>query len=79
MIANWKFLFVVGMGLACVTWFGPSGDTGRADVADGTELTMHGRSLNRSCTERRASGCVIDLRYAHPAAGLYVVPAEAYF
>jgi hypothetical protein len=75
MIANWKLLICGFVALASFVWLGPTRDSD-ADLTAGTEFAMNDAS---TCARHHSPRCMIDVRYAYPAADLYVVPEDFYF
>jgi hypothetical protein len=76
MLANWKPLALAAVGIVTILWLGPRGDSGKADTI--SELAMNAPATG-GCVAQRSARCTIDLRYAYPAAELFVLPEDAYF
>jgi hypothetical protein len=76
MIANWKSLILASIGLAVIAGADPNGDM---DVSFGSKAS--GRSLAdaHDCISHHSTRCMVEVKYAYPAADLYVVPEEVYF
>jgi hypothetical protein len=75
MLARLKLLALAAIGVVTILWVGPGKDYGEAYSS--SELAMN--APIRGCIDQRAARCTIDIRYAYPAAELFVVPEEAYF
>lgn len=78
MIAKRKFLIFASIGLASLASLSANGDN-LSTSAPGTEFAMQEPAFDRACAGRRSTRCLIDVRYAYPAADLYVVPQDIYF
>ena len=72
MIANWKSLAVLLIGLAAFVWLSPSSDSGSSEVANQVS------TIAPDCGTQSAR-CMVDIRYAYPAADLSVLAEEVYF
>jgi hypothetical protein len=79
MIAKWKSLVFASIGFVSIAWLGLSGDSSRGAFVPATELAMQDPAVDHGCVERRSTRCTTEIRYAYPAADLYVVPEEIYF
>lgn len=76
MLANWKPLALAAIGIVTILWLGPRNDSGEAYST--SELAMNARTT-RGCVAQPGARCTIDIRYAYPAAELFVLPDDAYF
>jgi hypothetical protein len=72
MIANWKSLAVLLIGLAAFVWLGPGSDSGSVDLAQQVSAIAPGCGAP-------SGRCLVDVRYTYPAADLSVVADDAYF
>jgi hypothetical protein len=68
---SWGLAFV---GLAALALLGLCSDT---DALSGSEVAEPTAALG--CHSRNSTRCMIEIRYAYPAADLSVVPQDAYF
>ena len=75
MLANWKPL-ALAVGIVTILWLGPRNDNGEAYSA--SDLAMNAPATG-ACVAQPGARCTIDIRYAHPAAKLFVLPDDAYF
>lgn len=75
MVANWKALTFGFVGMASFAWLGPTRDSAK-DLSPSTEFAMNNPG---ACTRHGSSRCMVDVRYAYPAAALYLVPEDSYF
>jgi hypothetical protein len=69
-------LALAAIGVATVLWLGPRNDSGEAYST--SELAMNAPAAG-GCAAQRSAHCTVDVRYAYPAAELFVVPEDAYF
>jgi len=76
MLANWKPLALAAIGIVTILWIGRPTDGGEAYST--SELEMNAPAI-LGCVARRDARCTIDIRYAYPAAKLFVLPEDAYF
>ena len=76
MLANWKPLALAAIGIVTILWLGPRSDSGEAYST--SQLTMNAPTI-RGCVDQRGARCTIDIRYAYPAAELFVLTDDAYF
>jgi hypothetical protein len=74
MLANWKPLALAAIGIVTILWIGRPTDGGEAYST--SELAT---PATLGCVARRDARCAIDIRYAYPAAELFVLPEDAYF
>jgi hypothetical protein len=74
MLAHWKPLALVAIGIVAILWFGPHNDSGEASAI--SELNA---PTARGCVVKQPARCTIDIRYAYPAAELFVLPEDVYF
>jgi hypothetical protein len=72
MIAKWKSLVVLSIVLAAIAWLGPHNDSGSVGLAQQASASAPGcgTPLGR---------CMVDVRYAYPAADLSIISDDAYF
>jgi hypothetical protein len=70
MIANWKSLAVLLMGLAAFVWRGPLSDSGNSEIAQQVSATAAGCGTHR---------CMVDIRFTYPAADLSILADDVYF
>lgn len=75
MLARLKLLALAAIGFVTILWLGPGNDSG--EINSTSELAMN--APTRGCVGQRGARCTIDIRYAYPAAELFVVPEEAWF
>ena len=78
MIAHWKSMVFASIGFVSLAWLGPGGDS-RGTLTSPTELAMPDTAFDQNCAARHSPRCLLDIRYAYPAADLYVVAPEVYF
>ncbi len=71
MIANWKSLTLPVIVLAAIVGLGPRGDT-----APGSGIADEVPAGGSGCASHHSTRCMIEIRYAYPAADLSVVPDE---
>jgi hypothetical protein len=71
MIAHWKSLVVVSVVLVAIAWLSRHNDSGTADHLQQVS------SIATGCGT--PSRCMVDVRYAYPAADLSVMSDDAYF
>jgi hypothetical protein len=71
MIAQWKSWVVVSIVLAAIAWLGRHNDSGSVDHPQQVSAIAPG------CGRR--GRCMVDVRYAYPAADLSVISNDAYF
>jgi hypothetical protein len=71
MIAHWKSLVVVSVVLAAIAGLGRHNDSGTADHLQQVS------SIATGCGT--PSRCMVDVRYAYPAADLSVMSDDGYF
>jgi hypothetical protein len=76
MLANWKPLALVAIGVVTMLWLGPHNDS--SESYSNSELAMNAPSA-AGCVARRGARCTIDIRYAYPAADLFVLSEDTYF
>ncbi len=76
MLANWKPLALAAIGIVTIPWLGPRDDSG--ETYSTSELAMNAQAT-RSCIAQPGARCTVDIRYAYPAAGLFLLPEDAYF
>jgi hypothetical protein len=69
MIANWKSLAVLLIGLATFVWLGPHSDSGNAEIAQ--QVT--------AIAGTHSGRCMVDIRFTYPAADLSVLADDVYF
>ena len=74
MIAKWKSLVVVSIVLAAIAWLGPHNDSGSGSV----DLAQQASAIAPGCGTP-SGRCMVDVRYAYPAADLSVISDDAYF
>jgi hypothetical protein len=67
----------IGLISMMMIWLGPSGDT--STFSPGSEFAMQDAGIGPACSGHHPSRCTFDIRYAYPAAELYVVPEDVYF
>ena len=79
MIAKWKSLVFASIGFVSIAWLGLSGDSSGGAFVPATELAMQDPAVDHGCVGRRSTPCTTDIRYAYPAADLYVLPEDVYF
>jgi hypothetical protein len=72
MIANWKSLAVLLIGLAPFVWLGPHSDSRNSEV------TQQVSAIAPGCGTP-SSRCVVDIRFTYPAADLSVLSDDVYF
>ena len=72
MIANWKSLALLLIGLAAIAWLGPHNDSGSVDLAQQVSPIAPGCGTP-------SGRCMVDIRYTYPAADLSVLAEEVYF
>jgi hypothetical protein len=72
MIPYWKSLVVLLIGLAAFVGLGPRNDSGSPEVAQQVSAIAHGCGT-------QSGRCMVDIRYAYPAADLSVLVEEVYF
>ena len=71
MVAKWKLLVVVSIVLAAVGWLGRHNDGVSVD---------HPQQVSAIAPGCGTPGrCMVDVRYAYPAADLSVISDDAYF
>jgi hypothetical protein len=76
MVAYSKLLALAAAGAVTILWLGPRNDSGEAYST--SELAMNAPAAP-GCGAQRGARCTIDIRYAYPAAELFVLPEDAYF
>jgi hypothetical protein len=76
MLANWKPLALGAIGLILMIWLGPLGGIAPTRLS---ELAMHEPAPARDCASQLTTRCTIEVKYAYPAAELYVAPDDSYF
>jgi hypothetical protein len=76
MLANWKPLALAAIGIVTILWLGPRNDSGEANST--SELAMNAPAT-RGCVAQWGARCTIDIRFAYPAADLFVLTEDAYF
>lgn len=76
MLAYSKLLALAAIGVVTMVWFDPRTDSGEARST--SELAMNAPAT-RGCVDQPGARCAMDIRYAYPAAELFVVPEDAYF
>jgi hypothetical protein len=69
MIAHWKSLVVVSVVLAAIAWLGRHSDSGTVDYPQQVSAIATGCGA--------PSRCMVDVRYAYPAADLSVISDDA--
>jgi hypothetical protein len=74
MLARSKLLAPAAIGIVTISWLGPHNDSGEAYST--SEVVMNAPAPG-GCVARRL--CTVDIRYAYPAAELFVLPEDAYF
>jgi len=74
MLAHSKLLALAAIGIVTILWLGPRNDSGEAYST--SELAMNAPAAGGCVGQRR---CTIDIRYAYPAAELFVLPEDALF
>jgi hypothetical protein len=75
MVARWKLLALAAIGVITMLWLGPRNDSGAYSTS---EVGMNAPA-SRGCVADAGARCTIDVRYAYPAAELFVLPEDAYF
>ncbi|HLK83517.1 MAG TPA: hypothetical protein VKT99_18775 [Xanthobacteraceae bacterium] len=75
MIAKRKVLAFVSAGVALFSWLGPGGDSSK-DVASGADFAMNDPG---ACAPHHSPRCMVDIRYAYPAADLSIMQEDAFF
>lgn len=75
MLARFKLLALAAIGFVTILWLGPDNDSGETNST--SELAMN--LPTRSCVGQRGARCTIDVRYAYPAADVFVLLEDAYF
>ena len=75
MLARSKLLALAAIGVVTILWLGPRNDSGEAYS---TEPAMNAPATG-GCAAQRSAHCTVDIRYAYPAAELFVLPEDAYF
>ena len=75
MLAHWRPLALAAIGIVAILWLGPRKDSGEAYST--SELGM--KAPTRGCVDQRGARCTIDIRYAYPAAELFVLTDDANF
>jgi hypothetical protein len=76
MLAHSKLLALAAIGAVTILWLWPRSDSGEAYSP--TELAMN-TSAAGGCAAQRSAHCTVEIRYAYPAAELFVIPDDAYF
>jgi hypothetical protein len=72
MIANWKSLALLLIGLAAFVWLGPCSDSGNSEIAQQVSAIAPGCGTH-------AGRCMVDIRFTYPAADLSVLADDVYF
>jgi hypothetical protein len=72
MIAHWKSLAMLVIGLAAMVSLGPRNDSGSFDAAQQVSAIAPGCGTP-------SGRCMVDIRYTYPAADLSVSADDAYF
>ena len=75
MLARLKLLALAAIGVVTILWLGPGNDNGETNST--SELAMD--APTRGCVGQRGARCTIDIRYAYPAAELFVLSDDVYF
>ena len=76
MLANWKTLALVAIDVVTMLWLGPHNDSGES--YSNSEFAMNAPPAP-GCVAHRGARCTIDIRYAYPAADLFVLSEDTYF
>lgn len=76
MLANWKPLALAAIGVVAMLWLGPHNGSGESH--SNSEFAMNAPPAP-GCVAHRGARCTIDIRYAYPAADLFVLSEDAYF
>jgi hypothetical protein len=76
MFAKWKPLVLAAAGIVTLLWLGPSNDSG--ETYSTSEVAINA-SAERGCVAQHGTRCNVDVRYAFPAAELFVLPEDVYF
>lgn len=72
MMVYWKSLAVLLIGLAAFVCLGPRNDSGSPEVVQQVSAIAHGCGT-------QSGQCMVDIRYAYPAADLSVLADDVYF
>jgi hypothetical protein len=72
MIANWKSLAVLLIGLAGFVWLGPRSDSRNSEIAQQVSAISPGCGTH-------SGRCMVDIRFTYPAADLSVLADDVYF
>jgi hypothetical protein len=74
MLAKWKFLLFASIGFVSIAWLGLSGESSGGAFVPATELAMQDPAVDYGCVGRRSTPRTTEMiRYAYPAADLYVL------
>jgi hypothetical protein len=76
MLARSKLLALAAIGAVTILWLGLRNDGGEAYSTSGLAMNT---PAGGGCAAQWSAHCTVDIRYAYPAAELFVVPQDAYF
>jgi hypothetical protein len=75
MLAYSKLLALAVIVMVAMVWLSPRDDS----VAFSTSELAVNAPGTHGCVGQPSARCTIDIRYAYPAAELFVLPEDAYF